>query len=198
MGRWTQFDEDSTRLPEGVKRTGYDQDTARYTFCDQEGNIYLGPPHEEYGSLTLVGKSSRPPSSHDDRPFAFASDSKPELSVDVPHSAGSATFHDILPAHLITSPSSAESTLEDSPVSDGSGISRFRSAVRRATGAPSMQNVVNTVRRSTTSARKPRDQDGEKRGLLRSVSKASSKITRSNSSATTATMMSIDERGAKQ
>ncbi|KAJ7851988.1 hypothetical protein B0H13DRAFT_2207009 [Mycena leptocephala] len=195
MGRWTQYNEDSTRLPEGMKRIGYDADTARYKFCDREGNTYLGPPHEDYGLLTLVEKASRPPSSIDDRPQAFASDqSRPELSVDVQGSGS--TFHDFLPAHLITSPSSAESTLTPSPLSgESSSGSRFRDAVRR-TALPSMQNVVNNVRRSTTLLRKSRAGDNEKDGLLRS----GSKLTRSSTSSTTATVVSFeksDENDAK-
>ncbi|KAJ6591229.1 hypothetical protein DFH09DRAFT_1139058 [Mycena vulgaris] len=200
MGRWTQFDEDSTRLPEGMKRIGYDADTARYTFCDREGNTYLGPPHEEYGHLTLVGKSSRPPSSRNDsRPQAFASEkSKPTLSVHVQTSGSGQTFHDFLPAHLITSPSSAESALSASPrTSESSAGARFRDTVRR-TALPSMQNVVNNVRRSATTVRKPKD--SEKNGLLRNGSKASSRLTRSNTSATTSTLVSyqsIHEKDGK-
>ncbi|KAJ7701913.1 hypothetical protein B0H17DRAFT_167887 [Mycena rosella] len=187
MGRWTQFSEDSTRLPEGVKRIGYDADTGRYTFCDGEGNIYLGPPHEEYGSLTLVGKSARPPSSTNDRPQAFASGkANPALSVQIQPPGSGQTFHDFVPAHLITSPSSAESSLSDSPTGEASARSRFRDAVRRTT-LPAMQNVVNNIRRSTT-VRKPKD--SEKKGLLRSGSQASSKLTRSNTSTTTSTFQS--------
>ncbi|KAJ6588582.1 hypothetical protein B0H19DRAFT_1100175 [Mycena capillaripes] len=203
MGRWTQYNEDSTRLPEGFKRIGYDADTARYTFCDREGNTYLGPAHEEYGLLTLVKKGSRPASSTDDRPHAFASDnSKPELSVEVPVHGGAGTtvtFHDILPPHLIASPSSAESTLSASPLASSGETTtgaRFRDAVRRV-ALPSVQNVVNNVRRSTT-VRKPRPRDDEKAGLMRSRSQAS-KLTRSDSSATTATLVSFaDEKRAKQ
>ncbi|KAJ7236422.1 hypothetical protein B0H12DRAFT_1238496 [Mycena haematopus] len=166
MGRWTQYNEDSTRLPVGMKRIGYDADTARYTFCDREGNIYMGPAHEEYGLLSLVQETSSAASPTDDRPHAFASDtdtetSKPGLSVEVP-----ATFHDILPSHLITSPSSAESMLDasESPLTVGS---RLRDAVRR-TALPAMQNAVNSVRRSATSVRKlPRTRDKEKDGLIR-------------------------------
>ncbi|KAJ7121007.1 hypothetical protein C8R44DRAFT_787189 [Mycena epipterygia] len=193
MGRWTQFDEDVYRLPEGMKRTAYDADTARYTFCDREGNIYIGPAHEEYGSLTLVGKTSRPPSSYNDRPHAFASsDSKPELLVDVEAQASGSTFYDILPAHLITSPSSAESTLT-SPQETSAGT-RFRDAVRK-TALPSMQNVVNNVRRSAT-VRKPRDQ--EKTGLLRSASRVTSKLTRSNTTSTTSTLVSFESIAEKE
>jgi hypothetical protein len=104
MGRWTNYEEvrlrpglsgsnlrpsinhaspaintdpqDTDRLPEGIQRTGYDDQTARYQFRDRDGNTYLGPPHEEYGALTLVGRGSRAPSPKaiiSDRPGAFAS-----------------------------------------------------------------------------------------------------------------------------
>ncbi|KAF9225218.1 carbohydrate-binding module family 50 protein [Gyrodon lividus] len=52
MGRWTQYDEDDYRLPEGVKRIGYDSDTGRYYFRDQEGLTYQGPEGSEFGELT--------------------------------------------------------------------------------------------------------------------------------------------------
>ncbi|KAF7345481.1 hypothetical protein MVEN_01566500 [Mycena venus] len=200
MGRWTQYDEDSTRLPEGMKRIGYDADTARYTFRDREGSIYMGPAHEHYGLLTLVRKNSNLKGSTelDDRPHAFASDdspSKPGLSVDVPAYQGTtfhagapfqdgATFHDLLPSHLIASPSSAESTLtgSSSPASgEPTAGARFRDAVRR-TALPAMQNAVNTVRRSATSVRKPRSRP--------------EKLARANSSGTTRTV-SVGEKGGK-
>ncbi|KAJ7629042.1 hypothetical protein FB45DRAFT_1029092 [Roridomyces roridus] len=41
MGRWTQRDEDSERLPEGMERIGYDSDTGRYYFRDQSGALGL-------------------------------------------------------------------------------------------------------------------------------------------------------------
>ncbi|KAJ7443898.1 hypothetical protein B0H11DRAFT_2250323 [Mycena galericulata] len=132
MGRWTQFDEDSACLPEGVKRIGYDADTYRYSFSDREGNVYLGLAHEEYGSLTLVDKSTRSPAVANDRPNAFASeDSRPNLLVDVQSPGSGSTFHDILPAHLITSPSSAESTPTESPIMRW--LRRRRFPGRRAT-----------------------------------------------------------------
>ncbi|KAJ7177838.1 hypothetical protein C8R46DRAFT_1075084 [Mycena filopes] len=181
----SQFDyaEDSNRLPEGIKRIGYDADTARYTFCDREGNTYLGPPHEEYGTLTPVD-----PSGSADRPSAFASGSpRPDRSVSALPPGSGATFHDFLPAHLITSPSSAESTLAKSPQSgDASAGSRLRDAVRR-TGLPKMQNVVKNVRRSTTSVLRKstrNNNDNETTGLLQS---GSSKQKRSMTSATAST-----------
>lgn len=195
MGQWTQFDEDAARLPEGMKRTGYDADTARYRFCDREGNTYLGPPHEDYGSLTFVGRSTNPPTHKDDRPQAFASGkSNPVLSVDVQPPGSGQTFHDFLPSHVITSPSSAESTLSDA--GEATAGSRLRDAVRRAT-VPAMQNVAKNVRRSATMG-KSREKDQEKTGLLRSISRASSKLTRSKTSATTSTLVSVDEPGVRR
>ncbi|KAF8211737.1 hypothetical protein K438DRAFT_1807817 [Mycena galopus ATCC 62051] len=145
MGRWTEHQEDSNRLPEGMKRIGYDDQTARYKFCDRDGNIYLGPPHEEYGSLTLVGSTSHPPTPPpNDRPGVFASAATEERrrsGLPLDSSTGS-TFHELLPPHLVTSLSA--SSAETSPRS-----SRFGAL-------PSMNNVVDTVRRSTTFVRKLR------------------------------------------
>ncbi|KAG9313857.1 carbohydrate-binding module family 50 protein [Chiua virens] len=54
MGRWTQYDEDDYRLPEGVKRIGYDTDTGCYYFRDREGLVYKGPEGSQFGELTQV------------------------------------------------------------------------------------------------------------------------------------------------
>ncbi|KAJ6622785.1 hypothetical protein B0H10DRAFT_1909875 [Mycena sp. CBHHK59/15] len=197
MGRWTQFDEDSYRLPEGMKRVAYDADTSQYTFRDREGNMFIGPVGADYGVLTPMNKSG--PSESADRPDAFATGQykpKPNLSVQVQDSGS--TFHDFLPPHLITSPSSANSTLSDSPFSGGSSASaRFRNIVRH-TALPAMQNVANNVRRSTTSARKPpQARDQEKDSLLRRGSQVSSTSKRSQSSATSSTLVSfqsVDEK----
>jgi hypothetical protein len=48
--------QDEYRLPEGVKRTGYDADTQRYTFCDTEGNLYESAPGARYGELRPAGQ----------------------------------------------------------------------------------------------------------------------------------------------
>jgi len=56
MGRWTQYDEDDYRLPEGIKRIGYDADSERYYFRDREGLVYKGPEGSEFGELTLVSE----------------------------------------------------------------------------------------------------------------------------------------------
>lgn len=52
MGRWTQYDEDSYRLPDGVRRTGYDAESGRYRFQDDVGTTYQGAPHARYGGIT--------------------------------------------------------------------------------------------------------------------------------------------------
>ncbi|CDO77271.1 Carbohydrate-Binding Module Family 50 protein [Trametes cinnabarina] len=54
MGRWTQYDEDSTRLPEGMTRVGYDSDTGRYYFRDRDGSLWEGPQGAQYGEMKRV------------------------------------------------------------------------------------------------------------------------------------------------
>jgi len=50
--------QDDYRLPEGMKRIGYDADTQRYTF--QRGNkLFLGEPGSKYGGhLTGAGTAA--------------------------------------------------------------------------------------------------------------------------------------------
>ncbi|KAG6830098.1 hypothetical protein H0H92_002271 [Tricholoma furcatifolium] len=59
MGRWTQEDDDDFRLPEGMKRTGYDADTGRYYFQDKDGSIWEGPEGAEFGEMRLVSQGRR-------------------------------------------------------------------------------------------------------------------------------------------
>jgi len=54
MGRWTQYDEDDYRLPEGMKRIGYDADTMQYSFRERDGNVWKGPEGAEFGEMTRV------------------------------------------------------------------------------------------------------------------------------------------------
>jgi len=54
MGRWTQYDEDDYRLPEGMKRVGYDSDSGRYYFRDREGALYEGAQGAEFSDMTRV------------------------------------------------------------------------------------------------------------------------------------------------
>ncbi|KAJ6622769.1 hypothetical protein B0H10DRAFT_2431695 [Mycena sp. CBHHK59/15] len=161
-----------------MKRVAYDADTAQYTFRDCQGNMFMGPVGTDYGVLTPMDESGRSA----DRPDAFA-------TVQVQDSGS--TFHDFLPPHLITSPSSANSTLSDSPLSGGfSAGTRFRNIVCRS-ALPAMQNVANNVRRSqlTTSARKPSQaRDQEKDSLLRRGSQSSA------TSSTLVSFQSVDEK----
>ncbi|KAF9561615.1 hypothetical protein CPC08DRAFT_425331 [Agrocybe pediades] len=54
MGRWTQYDEDEYRLPEGMKRIGYDSDSGRYYFRDSNGSIWKGSEGVQFGEMTRV------------------------------------------------------------------------------------------------------------------------------------------------
>ncbi|PPR02362.1 hypothetical protein CVT24_011706 [Panaeolus cyanescens] len=55
-GRWSQYDEDEYRLPEGMKRIGYDADSGRYLFRDTDGSIWQGPQGSQFGEMTLVDR----------------------------------------------------------------------------------------------------------------------------------------------
>ena len=45
------FLQDSYRLPEGMKRVGYDSDTGRYYFRGLDGSLWEGPEGAEFGQL---------------------------------------------------------------------------------------------------------------------------------------------------
>ncbi|KAF9078375.1 hypothetical protein BDP27DRAFT_1309491 [Rhodocollybia butyracea] len=163
MSRFTQYSEDACRLPEGFQRIAYDADTERYTFRDRKGALYQSAPGQEYGKLTPVSDKRAESWRYDDQY------KRPTISAE----SHGTSFHDILPSYAITSaspPSSASSgsqeNLEISP------RSRFIEAAKRST-VPKMQGVVNNLRRSVTSARKPPpvpEKDSDTVGLLRSQS----------------------------
>ncbi|KAI9445363.1 hypothetical protein H4582DRAFT_2109035 [Lactarius indigo] len=52
MGRWSQYDEDEYRLPEGMKRVGYDADSGRYLFRDKDGSLWEGQEGTHFGEMT--------------------------------------------------------------------------------------------------------------------------------------------------
>jgi len=54
MGRWTQYDEDEYRLPEGMRRVGYDSDTGKYYYRGGDGSIWEGAEGAQYGELRQV------------------------------------------------------------------------------------------------------------------------------------------------
>ncbi|KAF8971791.1 hypothetical protein BDZ97DRAFT_1785146 [Flammula alnicola] len=73
MGRWTQYDEDDYRLPEGMKRIGYDADSGRYYFRDSDGSLWVGPQGAQFGEMTRV--NSLPSSIQDEDAAAAAAGS---------------------------------------------------------------------------------------------------------------------------
>lgn len=58
--RFSQYDTDEERLPEGMQRIGYDADTQTYTFRDADGSTWEGPPGARYGSLTKISEPPKP------------------------------------------------------------------------------------------------------------------------------------------
>lgn len=56
MSRFSYYDTDEERLPEGFERVGYDADTGVYTYRDtRDGSYWEGPAGSRYGRLTRVG-----------------------------------------------------------------------------------------------------------------------------------------------
>ncbi|KAI1085498.1 carbohydrate-binding module family 50 protein [Whalleya microplaca] len=60
MGRWSQYDTDEERLPEGMTRIGYDADTQTYTFRDADGSIWESASGNQYGQLHRVSGPAPP------------------------------------------------------------------------------------------------------------------------------------------
>ena len=56
MSRYSHYDTDEERLPEGMTRVGYDADTQVYTFKSPEGELYEAAPGNRYGELWPVGQ----------------------------------------------------------------------------------------------------------------------------------------------
>jgi hypothetical protein len=65
MPRWSEYDTDEERLPEGMQRIGYDADSQTYTFRDAEGGIWESAPGNRYGQLRRV-TSTLPSYTEDD------------------------------------------------------------------------------------------------------------------------------------
>ncbi|KAE9368202.1 hypothetical protein N431DRAFT_381499 [Stipitochalara longipes BDJ] len=53
--RWSQQESDEARLPEGMKRVGYDADTQTYTYRDHRGSNWEGASGARYGVLNRTG-----------------------------------------------------------------------------------------------------------------------------------------------
>jgi hypothetical protein len=69
MARYSQYDTDEERLPEGMTRVGYDADTQVYTFQDADGSYWESAPGCEYGQLTRVSGGDGRGTSEDAEPF---------------------------------------------------------------------------------------------------------------------------------
>ncbi|KAI9896491.1 hypothetical protein N3K66_008663 [Trichothecium roseum] len=54
MSRFSRYDSDEERLPEGMVRVGYDADEEVYTFQDTDGSLWESAPGNQYGRLTRV------------------------------------------------------------------------------------------------------------------------------------------------
>ncbi|KAK8087925.1 hypothetical protein PG997_002886 [Apiospora hydei] len=94
MGRWSQYDTDEERLPEGMVRIGYDADDQTYTFRDtSDGSIWESAPGSQYGRLTRISgpssssspSTSRPNESYSDGdapppPYAYDEHAEPDDS----------------------------------------------------------------------------------------------------------------------
>ncbi|KAI0271438.1 hypothetical protein BC834DRAFT_442492 [Gloeopeniophorella convolvens] len=52
MGRWSQYDEDDYRLPDGMKRVGYDADSGKYLYRNKGGSLWEGQEGAQFGELT--------------------------------------------------------------------------------------------------------------------------------------------------
>lgn len=52
---WKPKMQDSARLPEGMRRVGYDADSRQYTFLDEKGALYQSDPGNRYGVLRPTG-----------------------------------------------------------------------------------------------------------------------------------------------
>ncbi|KAF9078825.1 hypothetical protein BDP27DRAFT_1310237 [Rhodocollybia butyracea] len=78
MSRWSQYDEDSYRLPEGVQRIGYDADTGRYIFSSG-GSTLQGPQGARYGEMTRVSGSE---AQNDDEEAPTRADGYQPLATD--------------------------------------------------------------------------------------------------------------------
>lgn len=56
MSRFSRYDTDEERLPEGMTRVAYDADTQVYTFQDADGSYWESAPGNQFGQLTKVGE----------------------------------------------------------------------------------------------------------------------------------------------
>ena len=75
MSRFSRYDTDEERLPDGMTRVGYDADTQVYTFQDSDGSLWESAPGCQYGQLTRVGNAPDPDDDNDTAPFLVSEQS---------------------------------------------------------------------------------------------------------------------------
>ncbi|KAF5325494.1 hypothetical protein D9619_009723 [Psilocybe cf. subviscida] len=152
--RIVHCEEDSYRLPEGFRRIGYDGDSKRYTFRDNQGDIYQGEPGVLYGKMTPLVPSNS--AFEAVRPQAFEDETRPTRRSTAPSAMTDVptTFQDILPPELITTSSlSANPSYAVKRSASPKSSSAFVASVRKS-ALPKMQGVVHGLRRSVTSMRR--------------------------------------------
>ncbi|KAK7941292.1 peptidoglycan-binding LysM domain protein [Apiospora aurea] len=86
MGRWSQYETDEERLPEGMVRIGYDADDQTYTFKDtSDGSIWESAPGSQYGRLTRISgpsSSASPPTSRPNESYSDGDAPPPPYAYD--------------------------------------------------------------------------------------------------------------------
>ncbi|TFK75745.1 hypothetical protein BDN72DRAFT_954890 [Pluteus cervinus] len=202
MSRFNRYEEDIHRLPSGWKRISYDADTRVYTFRDEKGALYQSAPGEEYGILTPISRN--PPGTTSTRPGAFDESNSDNITPKRTGGRRGTTFQEMLPPAAIASSPSPVHSLSRSfslgkrgtPATSDRSPHRtlFVEAVKKST-LPKVHVVVQNLRRSVTSARKPpsstargqppANESEDTAALLRRSSRASSNITRSTSLSST-------------
>lgn len=80
MSRFSRYDTDEERLPHGMTRVGYDDDTQVYTFKDNDGSYWESAPGSQYGQLTQISSSSNANAASDTEPFLITEDSTQRTS----------------------------------------------------------------------------------------------------------------------
>ncbi|KAG2125880.1 hypothetical protein BD769DRAFT_1463847 [Suillus cothurnatus] len=178
------FDEDSYRLPEGIKRIAYDADTQQYTFRDRSGQLYQNSSGETYGVLKPVSAPAAPR-----RSVTITERRDPALIRARSVKRPAKTFDDFLPPQYITNAEDS-SSLPDSPSEDIARVNRNRALPK----IPRIAEVIQAI--------PPRgSEDDEKDCLLddRSTSPTSyathddeKELSRSNSNASSFLRMIVE------
>ncbi|KAG2130443.1 uncharacterized protein EDB93DRAFT_79197 [Suillus bovinus] len=145
------FDEDSHRLPEGIKRIAYDADTQQYIFRDRSGQLYQNPSGEKYGVLKPVSAPATPR-----RSVTITERRDPALIRARSVKRPAKTFDDFLPPEYITNAEVSSST----PDSPSEGVARLN----RNRTLPKIPKIVEVIRSRAISPQGSADDD--KRYLL--------------------------------